>query len=122
MVSEPESSNESQIVDQAMAITAATLIIQLNAPTHFPIKLTASNFPVWRKQIQSTLIGLDLINYIDDTLTPPSQFKEDGKTLNPIYSTWFRQDQILLAAILGSCSETIQPIISSVDTSRQAWE
>ncbi|PWA78386.1 hypothetical protein CTI12_AA215230 [Artemisia annua] len=90
-----------------MPLTSETQIIQLNAPTHLPIQLTASNFPVWRKQVQSTLIGLDLIDYIE---------------LNPLYSIWFRQDQILLSAILGSCSETIQPIISSVETSREAWE
>ncbi|PWA47747.1 hypothetical protein CTI12_AA496530 [Artemisia annua] len=105
-----------------MPLTSKTQIIQLNAPTHLPIQLTASNFPVWRKQVQSTLIGLDLIDYIDGTLVSPAQFLDNGKELNPLYSIWFRQDQILLSAILGSCSETIQPIISSVETSRKAWE
>lgn len=106
-----------------MTITAETAIIQLNAPIHFPIKLTASNFPVWRKQIQSTLIGLDLVKYIDGTLTSPPQFLDTKqKKLNPIHSIWYRQDQILISVILGSCSETIQSIISSVETSREAWQ
>ncbi|GKE08007.1 retrovirus-related pol polyprotein from transposon TNT 1-94 [Tanacetum coccineum] len=47
---------------------------------------------------------------------------DNGKKLNPLYSIWFRQDHIILSALLGSCSETIQPIISSVETSRQAWQ
>ncbi|PWA71683.1 hypothetical protein CTI12_AA276200 [Artemisia annua] len=101
----------------------ASNIVQLNAPTHFPIKLTSSNFPVWRKQIQSTLIGLDLLQYIDGTLATPSQFSgNERKTINPAYTRWYRQDQTLLCAILGSCSDMIQPIISSATSSKEAWD
>lgn len=97
-------------------------IVQLNAPTHFLIKLTPSNFPVWRKQIQSTLIGLNLLEYVDGTLTIPSKFTDAKKKIsNPAYIRWYRQDQTLLSAILGSCSDLIQPIISSVESSVEAW-
>nr|GEW18358.1 hypothetical protein [Tanacetum cinerariifolium] len=34
----------------------------------------------------------------------------------------YRQDQTLLSAILGSCSDIIQPIISSASSSKEAWE
>ncbi|GJS13226.1 hypothetical protein Tco_0407698 [Tanacetum coccineum] len=91
--------------------------------THFPIKLTSSNFPVWRKQIQSTLIGFDLLQYIDGTLAIPSQFSNnERKTINPAYTRWYRQDQTFLSAIRGSCSDMIQPIISSASSSKEAWE
>ncbi|GJS02588.1 hypothetical protein Tco_0319096 [Tanacetum coccineum] len=91
--------------------------------THFPIKLTSSNFPVWRKQIQSTLIGFDLLQYIDGTLAIPSQFSDnERKTINPAYTHWYRQDQTYLSAIRGSCSDMIQPIISSASSSKEAWE
>ncbi|XP_019176944.1 PREDICTED: uncharacterized protein LOC109172244 [Ipomoea nil] len=106
-----------------MAITTETAIIQLNAPTHFPIKLTASNFSVWRRQVQSTLIGLDLIGYVDRTVTVPDQFSDDAHTVtNPAYTTWYRQDQIIVSALLGCCSDTIQPIISSAATASDAWK
>ncbi|KAI4317156.1 hypothetical protein L6164_025054 [Bauhinia variegata] len=39
-------------------------------------------------------------------------------TVNPKYLLWNRQDQILLSAIFGSCSNVIQPIISSAE----AWQ
>ena len=69
-------------------------IIQLTAPTHFPIKLIASNFTVWRKQVQATLIGLDLYKYLDGTLQPPPKLIIDKETTtpNPDYLIWFRQD------------------------------
>ncbi|PWA80602.1 forkhead-associated domain-containing protein / FHA domain-containing protein [Artemisia annua] len=51
-----------------MPLTAETSVIQVNVPTHFPVILTASNFLVWRKHVQSTLIGLDLLEYIDEAL------------------------------------------------------
>ncbi|KAJ9546285.1 hypothetical protein OSB04_018828 [Centaurea solstitialis] len=104
--------------------TPNSTIIQLTAPTHFPIKLIASNFTVWRKQVQSTLIGLDLYKYLDGTLKPPSKVTTDKEKTspNPDYLLWFRQDQILISALLGSCSDSIQPIISSADTAQEAWE
>lgn len=106
-----------------MASSSLSSVIQLNAPTHFPIKLTQENFPVWRKQVQSTLIGLDLLGFIDGSKTSPSEFLTDkDKTINPEYSLWFRQDHILVSALLGSCSEVIQPLISSANTAKEAWD
>ncbi|XP_023749298.1 uncharacterized protein LOC111897575 [Lactuca sativa] len=40
-------------------------IIEVTTHTHFPIKLTATNFSVWRKQVMATLIGLGLDNYVN---------------------------------------------------------
>ncbi|CAH9124211.1 unnamed protein product [Cuscuta epithymum] len=106
-----------------MVITAETTVIPLTATANFPIKLTSSNFPVWKCQVQSALIGLGLEGYIDGTITPPSPFTDDLKTIpNPCYKIWYRQDKTLLSALLGSCSDTIQPLISSVTTARMAWE
>ncbi|KAL6538966.1 hypothetical protein OROMI_025292 [Orobanche minor] len=103
-------------------ITESTSVVQLNAPTNFPIKLTASNFSVWSRQVQSTLIGLDLIGYIDGTLTAPAKFTDTaGTNPNPLYSIWYRQDQILISALLGSLSDPIQPTISTAVSSREAW-
>ncbi|KAL9999031.1 putative Zinc finger, CCHC-type superfamily [Helianthus debilis subsp. tardiflorus] len=96
-----------------------TSVVQLSTATHFPIRLTANNFPCWRKQILSTLTGLELEQYIDGLTEPPPKLLE-GKP-NPEYRIWYRQDQILLGALLGSCSDTIQPLVSSAETSHQLF-
>ncbi|KAJ0496349.1 putative RNA-directed DNA polymerase [Helianthus annuus] len=102
----------------------ASTLVHITAATHFPIKLTPQNFPSWRKQVHSTLIGLELEHHIVGTQKPPSQTIPEGATTkpNPEYLKWFRQDQMIISAILGSCSDQIQPIISSADTARQAWD
>ncbi|KAD4386152.1 hypothetical protein E3N88_26321 [Mikania micrantha] len=99
---------------------ADTKIIELTTHTHFPIKLTPHNFPTWRKHVISMLIGLDLDQYVDGPTEPPPKILQDKP--NPAYRIWYRQDQILLSALLGSCSETIQPILTSATTSRQAFQ
>ncbi|GAV71989.1 LOW QUALITY PROTEIN: UBN2 domain-containing protein, partial [Cephalotus follicularis] len=68
-------------------------IIHFNAPRHFPIKLAQQNFTV-RKQVHTTLIGYDCLGIVDD--------------------------QILLSALLGSCTDGIQPYISNASTSKKA--
>lgn len=98
-------------------------IIHLTATSHFPIKLTSSNFPVWRKQVFSTLIGLGLESFIDNSISPPPKYTTDNpQKPNPDYTTWFRQDQILLGALLGSCSDAIQPTLASATTASNAWQ
>ncbi|CAH9124652.1 unnamed protein product [Cuscuta epithymum] len=107
----------------AGAITATTQVITLTATNHFPIKLTATNFPVWKCQVQSALIGLGLDGYIDGTITTPDQFLDTAKTqINPCYTIWYRQDKTIISALLGSCSDTIQPVISSALTAKHAWD
>ncbi|XP_019178905.1 PREDICTED: uncharacterized protein LOC109174068 [Ipomoea nil] len=106
-----------------MAITNETSIITLSAPTNFPIKLTSTNFPVWRKQVYATLIGLGLAGYVDGTTAAPAAFSDTACTTpNPAYQIWYRQDQILLSALLGSCSDTIQPVLASATTAANAWD
>ncbi|KAM0001247.1 putative RNA-directed DNA polymerase [Helianthus debilis subsp. tardiflorus] len=102
----------------------ASTLVHITAATHFPIKLTPQNFPSWRKQVHSTLIGLELEHHIVGTQQPPSETIPEGTTTkpNPEYLKWFRQDQMIISAIIGSCSDQIQPIVSSADTARQAWD
>ena len=98
-------------------------IVEVTTHTHFPIKLNATNFPVWRKQVMVTLIGLGLDTYVDGSKVAPSKtLASDATKPNPEYLPWLRQDQIILGALLGSCSDTIQPLVSSAETSYQAFK
>ncbi|CAH9139180.1 unnamed protein product [Cuscuta epithymum] len=106
-----------------MNVDATTPIVHLTATTHFPIKLTANNFPVWKCQVQSALIGLGLDGYLTGTTAVPELFiGADKSQVNPAYQVWYRQAKMLLSALLGSCSDTIQPTISSAVTAKHAWD
>lgn len=124
MVSEHLNSNESDPPSTASeSIMASQSIIQINAATHFNTTLTSENFPVWRKQVQSTLIGFDLAHFVTGSKPVPAEYLDAEKTKpNPEFSPWYRQDQIILAALIGSCKPTIQSLIASAETSQQAWE
>ncbi|XP_019157577.1 PREDICTED: uncharacterized protein LOC109154176 [Ipomoea nil] len=101
--------------------TTTTDIVHLNAPSNFPIKLTPLNFPVWRRQVQSTLIGFNLLGYIDGSVKEQAKFNDVAQTTpNPAHLTWYCQDQIITSALLGSCSDTIQLLIGSTSTACDA--
>ncbi|KAK2989028.1 hypothetical protein RJ640_027939, partial [Escallonia rubra] len=105
----------------------ANSIVLFNAPSHLPTKLTYTNFTVWRTQLYSGLIGHNLLGFIDGSNPPPPQSIPESANFtaeipNPEYASWHRQDQLILNAMLGSCVETIQPHISTVSSSKEAWE
>nr|XP_017217104.1 PREDICTED: uncharacterized protein LOC108194661 [Daucus carota subsp. sativus] len=109
------------MASSTQTVTSDTEIIHLNAPTHLPTKLTQNNFPVWSTQVKSTLIGLGVISYIDGTVKIPAQFLKDNVP-NPAFVVWNRQDKIILSALLGSCHETIQPLVSTALSAKEMWE
>ncbi|CAH9068692.1 unnamed protein product [Cuscuta europaea] len=68
-------------------ITVTTTVVPLTATTNFPIKLTSSNFPVWKCQVHSPLVGLGLDAYVDGAVQTPDQFLDTAKTQpNPCYT------------------------------------
>ncbi|CAL1413047.1 unnamed protein product [Linum trigynum] len=72
-------------------------IITLNRASQLPTKLSGDNFPTWRAQLFTLLRGLDLLRFLDDT------HPERAATASAAVRThWFRQDQLLLHAILAS--------------------
>ncbi|KAL4576014.1 hypothetical protein LXL04_012102 [Taraxacum kok-saghyz] len=120
----PFSPLKSQPLSASTHIAAImSTIVEVTTHTHFPIKLTAHNFPVWRKQVLATLTGLGLDGYVTGSVVAPSKvLSTDNTKSNLAYLPWFRQDQIILGALLGSCSETIQPIVSSAETAHEAFK
>jgi hypothetical protein len=105
-----------------------THLIAFNASSQLPLKLTPLNFPSWRAQLMSLLIGYNLQGYIDGTIICPSQTLHNPTTRsssagnsNPAFWCWFRQDNLLLHAILASVSEPIMPLITTSTTARNAW-
>ncbi|XP_019167701.1 PREDICTED: uncharacterized protein LOC109163413 [Ipomoea nil] len=105
-----------------MAATPQATVIQIYAPSHLPIKLTTSNFPIWKKQVESTLTGLNLVGFVHGTKPAPAKYTDAAQTVsNPAYMAWYRQDQIILSALLGSLTDVLQPIISSASSAFDAW-
>lgn len=113
-------SNESNTSNPTPAV-ASTLpsIVPITAHHHLPIKLTLSNFPSWRAHLIALLRGHNLLGYIDGTFNRPPLLP-DGSNAEAV-THWIRQDQLLLAAMFGSLSAEVLPVVSLKETSCDAW-
>ncbi|GAV60419.1 UBN2_3 domain-containing protein [Cephalotus follicularis] len=62
---------------------------------HFlSIKLTSTNYLIWRSQLLALLRGYDLLSFIDGITQPPMKTLDDGSP-KPAYTAWHKQDQLL---------------------------
>ncbi|KAG4957474.1 hypothetical protein JHK85_043854 [Glycine max] len=97
--------------------------MEFNNNFQFPIKLTATNYPSWYKQVHALLIICDLEGYVTDKIVcPPATIGSgDVAAPNPVYSLWIRQDKLIYLAFLGSCNSEAQFVMAVADTSRDAW-
>jgi hypothetical protein len=100
--------------------SSASSPVAINATQQITTKLTPTNYPSWHAQFESLLLGYNLYGYIDGTLTCPLSTNPDAAPT--VASTfWFRQDKLILNAILTSVSDSVIPFIAASKTSSQAW-
>ncbi|CAL1354541.1 unnamed protein product [Linum trigynum] len=84
------------------------------------VKLTPTNYLLWRAQIHPLLQCNRLIGHIDGTLPSPPLTVESQP--NPAYATWYENDQLVLAWINLSLTEAVMPTIVNKTTARDAWD
>ncbi|XP_047262096.1 uncharacterized protein LOC107878073 isoform X1 [Capsicum annuum] len=121
MVSESDKLLSSTMTNPSIATSIAS---SQNMTTGLSNNFTHSNliksdrniYVLWRSQILSALRGHDLEGYIDGTQDCPSKFVAnsslEGKsseeiTVSPAYTTWRRQDQLLLSWLLSSLTGNV---------------
>ncbi|KAK1555207.1 hypothetical protein Q3G72_023368 [Acer saccharum] len=98
-------------------------LITINISAQALLKLTTTNYMSWKLQFQTLFFGYDLVGYIDGSKPcPPTTLIVNNITSpNPAYSVWFRQDQLILNALIGSLSPTIVSFVARAKTSMEAW-
>lgn len=101
-----------------------TPILPQNHPSS--IKLTENNYLVWRQQILATVRGYGLESFLTGKTAPPEEWIcEDGSSeerLNPEFSAWNRQDQLLSAWIQSSLSECTMVIVFGLSAAYEIWQ
>jgi len=100
------------------ALSFNTMIHMLN------IRLTPSNFILWRRQLLPLLQGQALYGHIDgSTPAPPAMLTfADGSpssTVNPAFTSWKQQDQRLVNLFLASLTEETLAQVLHCETSQQ---
>ncbi|KAH9618392.1 hypothetical protein KSS87_018143 [Heliosperma pusillum] len=103
-------------------------LISLAFPTC--TQLTDTSYRSWRYQITRLLQGYGLFSYLDGSnpappetlsVTPPDDTTSPSLIPNPAYSTWFRQDQLIIGALAGTIHKDVSPVILDANTSHELW-
>lgn len=94
---------------------------------HFPNiqKLTSTNYLAWSNQIQLTLEGYDLYNYLNGSFPSPPETipgNNNQQIANPAYLTWKRQDRLIHGALVGTLSASVQSLVTRATSSKAAWD
>ncbi|KAJ8769528.1 hypothetical protein K2173_005131 [Erythroxylum novogranatense] len=87
-------------------------------PHQLTVKLTLSNYLLWKTQMMPLLYSQQLVHHIDGTKSPPT---EVDNAPNPAYQRWFVKDQMVLGWIFGSLSESVLSQVVGTTTAHGAW-
>lgn len=106
---------------ETITVSNTTTLLHINMTN--VTKLTASNFLMWSRQVHALLEGYDLAGYVDGSLEIPSPtITIDAETtVNPLFTLWKRQDRLIFSALLGAITTTLQPLLSTANTSAEIW-
>uniref|UniRef100_A0A2N9ID99 Reverse transcriptase Ty1/copia-type domain-containing protein n=1 Tax=Fagus sylvatica TaxID=28930 RepID=A0A2N9ID99_FAGSY len=91
------------------------------------IKLTRENYLLWKAQVVPYLRGQHLFQFVDGSSTIPQPIitasSDGGSTtlINPEFTQWQLQDQIVLSALISSLSEKVIAHVVRCTTSRDLW-
>ncbi|XP_012435443.1 retrovirus-related Pol polyprotein from transposon RE1 [Gossypium raimondii] len=108
-----------------MGTTDANISSVMSSLMSFPsihnqltIKLTASNYLLWKTQFTPIFHGNQLYCHVDGTASPT---KEVNGAPNPAYQAWYIKDQLVLTWIFGSLSEPVLSQVVGSTTAIDAW-
>ncbi|CAN1131586.1 Retrovirus-related Pol polyprotein from transposon RE1 [Linum perenne] len=101
--------------------TATTPTISPPSNPQISIKLTPTNYLLWKAQIQPLLHCHNLMGHVTGEAPAPSVTIAGAKP-NPAYAVWFSKDQLVLSWITLSVSEAVLPQLIGLNTSYEAWQ
>ena len=124
MATPSNSVDEASSSSSEIAVVPHVAIANINpAGLTISLKLSRDNFLLWKTQLLPVLAAYDLVALLDQDPPMVSHVDKDVRICpNPAYKTWFKNDQVVLAIITSSLSESVLPILVGKNTAREAWE
>jgi alpha-N-arabinofuranosidase len=100
-------------------------LLALNTMVHMvTIKLTSTNYLLWRRQFVPLLEShQDLKGYFDGTLSAPAAQVRAGTELvpNPACKTWLSQDKLLPSLLYTSLTKECRAEVFNCTTAHDPW-
>ena len=87
------------------------------------IKLTSSNYFLWKNQFIPLLTSQDLLGFLDGSVLAPSPQVTDsnGTTqVNPAYTSWLTTNQTLLSLLYSSPTEEFMSEVLGLSHAHEA--
>ncbi|XP_034674371.1 non-functional pseudokinase ZED1-like [Vitis riparia] len=108
------------------SISPTDSMIQMANPLNqlIDVKLDVTNYPIWKRQVQTAIRGYGLEGFILGTREVPPELiqVEDGtQMVNPAYISYQQQDHLLASWILASMSPSFLPQLVGSDTALDIW-
>jgi hypothetical protein len=98
-------------------------LLPFNTMIHMvTIKLSSSNYLLWKSQLLPLLDSQSLLGHVDGTLVPPPPFDPPtSQTPNSSHLAWKATDQRLLSLLLSSLTEKAMAEAVGLSTSHEVW-
>ncbi|KAF6147395.1 hypothetical protein GIB67_041215 [Kingdonia uniflora] len=125
MVSELRGSTMANQASSSSSSLEFSIFSSPNVHPFLPIKLSETNYLLWKSQFIPLLKGYNLYDYVTDASSYPTQFLSDKDgvpgTQNPAYTSWYRKDQLLLSWILSSLTELVHAHVVGLASAYEVW-
>ncbi|KAF3776070.1 hypothetical protein EJ110_NYTH47601 [Nymphaea thermarum] len=112
------SSNAAVVANQKFSYPST-----LNVANFVSIKLSQTNFLLWKTQVLGLIESQDLQGFINGEIAVPDQYVINGnkREINPDYLQWKKSDRLLRGWITGTLSEEVLGHVVGLETSEQVW-
>ncbi|KAH7575822.1 hypothetical protein JRO89_XS02G0226700 [Xanthoceras sorbifolium] len=104
----------------------------LNVRNFVTLKLTQSNYPLWREHVLELAESQDLVGHLtNETPIPTKYTTSDSNTtetgnitpqLTTEFVAWQKSDRLLRGWIIGTLSEKALRLVIGLDTALAVWE
>ncbi|KAG8084596.1 hypothetical protein GUJ93_ZPchr0010g7974 [Zizania palustris] len=124
------SSSSPATTDSTMAANTNSQSPSIALPLHqaVTIRLTKTNYSLWRAQLLPFLRSTKLLGHLDGSSPASSKTlatSTDAGAVtmaNPAYERWYDADQQLLSGLLSSMTEEVLRDVTDATTAKEAWD
>ena len=106
--------------------------LSLNVGNFVTLKLTSSNYPLWREQVLGLAESQDLVHRLTNGTPIPPKFatqnqdttatRNTSSTPTKEFVAWQKSDRLLRGWIIGTLSEEALGLVIGIDTAIAVWE
>ncbi|RVW46098.1 Retrovirus-related Pol polyprotein from transposon RE1 [Vitis vinifera] len=107
--------------------------LSLNVGNFITLKLSPTNYPLWREQALALAESQELLGHLTNEDPAPPQYTIPNSSNTPTaetyapriteaYIAWQKVDRLLRGWIIGTLSEEILSLVVGLDTTNVAWE